>query len=679
MKTMMNMKLKQTKILLVLFGAILISACKQDPYPSTGEISGVQKEEAKQVEPPLSMAVEDVIEFKEGRYKEYKIRATVKDPGLPIVSIDNLPKGIEFDDKNQIIKWTPSYFDGNDPTDPTIKSRIYPVTIWLRSSLDDVRAIRKTVSLVVYDSPQIIDINTASNNSVDEGKKFSNTFTIANADYPKGPFKIITTGFPANTDLIKVDENTYRLEFTPDYYHVNRKTDGASIVYHGKIIVANPANQSNSKDLDITVNDKRLEPKLVTPPNLTQGLDVSFQIVGYDLNKEMSPAVTMTTARPQFGSFSFQEVKNEENNSTVLNVFWTDIPPSHNGEEFTLTFKSCVLGNWNTNDNCKEASTKIKILVKDRRPPVIARKDWAAGELVYLNFGETVTKAIQVRDAEDPALKPKVEIFPESIRKYVSWSGDSLKLNFTEAGVYQFNIKATSDYSVSTSESFLLEVFPKDRNKTLFFADSTRDPEVLFYKKSFKNVDIMNPSIQDVDLRSMSGRETLVLGTSTLMDPDISPIILKAIDKIKNIVVASPLIDQLPVKFLDKLRVDYGLMTIGRYSQLPNLPPLENMQFAKTSQFADSLNAVFLKRNSSTESRDPMIFNGGLYEPNKNCKGVLGLSLNGTNPYVIGAVCTRENGGRIAILGTEWADLAVGVGDEQIPLQWFNTMIKGKF
>ncbi|MBC7538380.1 MAG: hypothetical protein H7281_06140 [Bacteriovorax sp.] len=667
------------KNLLLLLLATSLFSCKQNPYPAVGNLNVEQRQEQRKVEPPLAISVDDLIDYQEGRYREYPIRVSVKDPGTPIVSIDNLPAGAEFDAKTFILKWRPSFFDGNDPVDPTIKSRIYPITIWLRNSADPIRALRRTINLVVNDSPQGIDVVPNRVTSVDEGQKFSNTFTIANADFPKGPYRIITTGMPPNTDLIKVDENTYKLEFTPDYYHVNRRTEGSSKVYKGKIIVANPANQMVTKDLDITVNDKRLEAKLVTPPNLTQGLDVSFQVVGYDLNKEMAPVVTMSSAKPAFGKFVFSEIKNEESNSTVLNISWTDIPPVHNGEEFTLTFKSCVLGNWSSIDNCKESKTIVKILVHDRKSPTIARTDWPAGEMIYLSFAETVTKKIVVKDAEDPTLKPKVEIFPEEIRKYVTWNGDKLSMNFTEPGVFQFNVKATSDYSVSSAESFLIEVFPKDRNKTLFFADSTRDPEVIFYKTTFKNVDIMNPAIQDINVRNLSGRETLVIGTSSLMDVDVQPMILKAIDKIKNIVVASPLIDQLPDKFLAKLRNDYGLITIGRYSQLPNLPPLETMQFAKTSQFANPLNPIFLKRISSSESHDPMLFNGGLYEPNKICKGVLGLSLDGTNPYVIGVVCNRENGGRISLLGTEWADLKVGAGDEQIPVQWFNTMIKDKF
>lgn len=665
--------------ILLLLLAASITSCKQNPYPESGEISVTQRQEQRPVEPPLAISVEDVIEYTEGRYREYKIRVSVKDPGRPLVSIDNLPAGTEYDQENSVLKWRPGFFDGNDATDPAIKSRIYPITIWLRNSADPIRALRRTINLVVHDAPQAIEVSTSGDDTIDEGQKFNNTFTIANADYPKGPYRIVTSGFPANTELVKVNENTYKLEFTPDYYHVNRRVDGARKIYRGKIIVANPANHTVSKDLDITIDDKRLESKLVTPSNLTQGLDVSFQVVGYDLNKEMAPIVSMTSNRPAFGKFSFQEVKNEESSSTVLNIFWTDIPPVHNGEEFTLTFKSCVLGIRNTNDNCKEASTKVKILIRDRKAPQIARVDWPAGEMIYLSHAGTVTRKIQVRDSEDSNLKPKVEIFPENIRKFVSWSGDTLRMNFTESGVFQFNLKATSDYNVSSMESFLIEVFPKERNKTLFFADSTRDPEVIFYKSSFKNVDIMNPAIQEVNIRNLSGRETLVIGTSTLMDLDMQPVVMNAIDKIKNIVVASPLIDQLPEKFLEKLRNDYGLITIGRYSQLPNLPPLQKMQFAKTSQFENSQNPVFLKRSASSESHDPMLFNGGLYESNKICKGVLGLSLNGTNPYVVGVVCNRENGGRISLLGTEWADLLVSKADEQVPFQWFNTMINGQF
>lgn len=665
--------------LLVLSLLIGFGACKQNPYPENGEIRQTERQEQKPVEPPLAMSVEDVIEYKEGRYREYKIRVSVKDGGMPVVNIENLPAGVEFDTTDFLLKWRPNFFDGNDPADPTIKSRIYPITIWLRDSNDPVRALKKVVNLVVYDVPQVIEVKTASTTSVEEGKKFSNTFTIANVDFPVGPFKVVTSGMPANTQIIKVNETTFRVEFTPDYYHVNRRTDGSIKTYQGKIIVTNPANHTVSQDLNITVNDKRLEAKIVAPDTLIQGLDVSFQVVGYDLNKEMSPQVTMLSGRPAFGKFSFSEVKNEESSSTVLNVTWADIPPAYNGQEFALTFRSCVQGTSSSINNCKDGVTKVKILVKERKAPTIARTDWPTGEVVYLNHSETITKKIVIRDGEDTNLKTKVEIFPEEMRKYVSWSNDVLKMNFTAPGIFQFNVKATSDYSASSAESFLVEVFPKDRNKTIFLADSTRDPEAIFYKTSFKNVDIMNPLIQDVNIRNVSGRDTLVIGTSILLDKEASATILKAIDNIKNVVIATPLVENLPEKFLDQLRNKYDLVTIGRYSQLPNLPELSKMMVAKTKQFRTPNAPVYLKLNSSIESRDPMLFNGGLYDPDKICKGILGLSIDGTNPYVLGVVCNRDNGGRITLLGTEWSDLKVGAGDEGIPFDWFNTMLNGKF
>ena len=672
--------MKNLKVKFALFFIVMsFISCKQDPYPEVGQVSVTQTQEQSPVDPPLSIAIEDVIELREGIYREYPVRVSVKEPGVAEVSFDGLPQGAEYDPELKILKWRPSFFDGNEPGDPSIRSRIYPITIWLRSSLDPIRALKKTVNLIVFDSPQTIEILTENKKNANEGEKYSNIFKVKNADYPTGPFSIVISGFPVGTELIKIDENTFKVEFTPDYYHVSAKGGNSTKVYNTKIIVSNPANHTMSKDLVINVKDVRLSSKIVAPEELTQGLDVSFQVVSYDLNREISPELSISSSIPRFGNLTFKKVPNVDNNSTVLNVSWTDIPPIYNGEKFSFTFKSCVWGSGGYSTNCTNSKTTVNIVLRERKAPYIDRSLWPVGVISYLNFSENLTRDLKVIDAENTSLKPKVEIFPIEIRKFVSWKNNLLSLSFSEPGIFQFNVIATSDYNVSTSESFLIEVFPKDRNKILFFADSTRDPEVIFYKKTFKNVDIMNPAIQDVNLRNLSGRDTLVIGTSSLIDADLQPTIMNAIDKIKNVVVASPLINQLPEKFLEKMRMDYGLVTIGRYSQLPNLPPLEKMQFAKTSQFSNSAKPVFLKQTASSESSDPMLFNGGLYETQKICKGVLGLALDGINPYVIGVVCTRENGGRISLLGTEWADLAVTPNDEQIPVLWFNTMINGNF
>lgn len=676
---MISTRTRKLLPLCLLISLLGLASCKQDPYPETGEIRETPTL-TKPTLPDLAMSVDDVIEFVEGRKKDYIVRATVKDPGEAIVSVDNLPPGATFDPKTMVLSWTPGFFDGNDGEDPSIKSQIYPIKFWLRSSIDNVRALKKTVNLVVYDVQRPIDIVPAHSKSVDEGQTYSNTIRIDNADFPTGPFKVVLDSMPPNMELKKVDENTYKIEFTPDYFHVNRKKS-SSVDYKGKIIVSNPANHIQSKDLNISVKDVRLDSKLVAPEVLTQGLDVSFQVVAYDLNKEVSPKLTLESSRPPFGHFEVSTIENEENSSTILNVLWKDIPPARNAETYRLNFKACVLdSSWSpAYKNCSTGGTSVTIAVKDRKAPGIDRTAWPTGELIYLGFNQRLEKQVIVTDLEDRSLTPKVEIFPEEMREYVRFSGNKLVAQFNNPGVFQFNLIATSEYNMSSSQSFMVEVFPENRNKTLLFADSTRDPEVVFYKSTFKNMDVMNPAIQEVNLRNISDRDTLVLTTSTLLDETVSAEVLNAIEKIKNVVVATPLIEKLPKKFLDLMVDKYDFAPLGRYSELPNLPDLSEMSFVANSRFSVPKGKIGLKGKASGESSDPMIFNGGLHDSEKNCKGVLGLSQGGVLPYVLGVSCTRDNGGRISVLGTEWADLSFGEEDSNIPVKWFETLLNGNF
>lgn len=668
-----------------------VSSCKQNPYPSAGNSEDStrtpqddDRPEDRNPKPPLSLSVDSSIKFQEGRQLQYQIRAEVQSPGKPIMWIEDLPNGATFDDKEKVLTWKPSFFDGNDPKDPSIKVRTYKVKVFLRSSLLPKDQISEDVLLEVYDTPRAVKIIGSDYGTVSEGSTLKYKFKIENEDYPVGPFKVLTSGMPANTKVTQLSDTEYQLEYSPDYYEVNLKKDGSRVEYQGKIYVNNPANHVGEKEVEIRIDDTRLGVNLQTPntpqtPVLEQGLDASFQIAAYDLNKEVTPEIELTSNRPNFGHFKMDLVENEDSSSSVLNVKWMDIPPEHNGETISIGFKACVLKYSSTYSNCTTNSIKVKIVVKDRKSPIINRNNWPVGELIYLGFKENFTRNIYVTDGEDPRIQPRVEVYPVEMRKSVSWSNNRLSMKFDKAGTHQFSLKAISDYKTSTSQSFIVEVFPEDRSKTLFFADSTRDPEVKFYQKHLKDVSLMNPMIQDINTRNISDRETLVLGTSILYDKAASSQILKAMSKIKNIVIASPLIDNMPDKFLDELRNDYNMDFIGRYNDLPRTPDITKTYFAYTSQFNTPKNRVGLKLNASSESHNPLIFNGGLDEPNKKCKGVLGLTDNGNNPLVIGVVCTRNNGGKITLLGTEWADLKVHQDDMNIPSSWFNTMLKGSF
>ncbi len=679
------MKALQILLLLPLLG--LTVGCDQDPYPTDQEIRVVQRQDPVEPLPPVAIEPIEDIKFREGLQSSFKIRVAVEEPGEPIVWVEGLPEGATFDEVNHTITWMPDYFAANDPNNATVDSRTYPVTIYLNSTVLDTAGTSRTVKLIVDDTPRPITLDTRSvTPSVNENETFEKIVRFKNDDFPDGPFKLTTKDLPSGLKVEEVDGTTFRLKFTPDYFHVNRRQAGRSYVrYEGKLVATNPRNNTKSFDYRIQVDDVRQGVKLVAPEEIEQGLDAGFQVAAYDLNREIAPNMTLSVNRPNFGDFKTQIKKNPATFSSVLSILWKDIPPRYNNTVQEISYEACVLDNRGRESACETQKTKIKIFLKDRKPPVIDRKKWPVGELVYLGFNKTLEREIPITDAEDSKLEPKVEIFPEEMREYVSyqkggWNGNKLVMKFNKAGTFQFNVKATSDYNVSSTESFIVEVFPENRNKTLIFADSTRDKEVTFYKERFKQkMDLMNPAIQTVDKRNLSGRDTIILTTSTLLDPSNKKEIFAAVEEVDHVVIASALYQKLPEEFLTRLEEDYDLRAIGRYSELPNLPPLSEMRFQTTGQFQTPKGAVKLKGTTTSESADPIIFNGGLDEPDKICKGVLGLTDTGNNPLRIGVNCKRKNGGKLSILGTEWADLDAGADDEGIAESWFNTLLNAQF
>jgi len=670
---------------LLLLAIVTLGACDQEPYPENVATNLVDEIRDPQINipKPHALAVDSVIEYTEGRQTNYKLVASVDAPGKPILIAENLPPGAKFNTETFELTWKPDYFAANDINKPTVKVRDYGITFELSSTVESDRDKRRfDVILRVKDNPRGVRVERDKKTTVNEGDFLRSTITIKDNDFPDGPFNLEIKDVPADVEIIKDTETSYRIIYAPSHDIVSFTRDKKTVKqFKGILTVTNPRGGRTKLETPIIVRDKRLDP-IVTPPNrVTQSLDVSLQVFAKDENSEIPPEISMTSDNPSFGDFSTELVEDPKTNSSVLAVNWSNIPPSKNGKKYTLEFETCVFSKVNVKSRCVYSSTEVTIKLRDRKPPKIDRSNWKVGELVYLGFDRSFYRSIDVTDREDSDLTPKVEVFPKKMRKFVRWTvGGSLKVGpFKKAGTFQFSLVATSDYNVSSAESFIVEVFPEDRKKVLFFADSTRDPEALFYKSEF-DAQMMNPAIQVVSKRNISNRETLIITTSTLLDKSNQSVIMDAIETIPNVVVASPLIENLPVKFLKDLRDNYDLDVIGRYSQVAANVPLNSMFFEKTSQFQDTVNPVGLMGLASSESKDPVIFNGGLYDPNKNCKSVLGITPDGNNPLVVGVVCDRlRKKGRVTLMGTEWADLKVSADDKGIPSSWFKTMIKGSF
>jgi len=669
-----------------IFALVILSifiSCEQNPYPD-GDLRKTPRAPREVVPPALSMVLPDVLELEEGRERILSINVSVPAPGKPDVRVDHLPAGATFDPTTLKISWKPGYFDGNNPADVTIKSRIYPVDVWLRSTEDETEAIKKTVNFIVYDSPRNLDINGATSISGNEGDEFSYSFKVENLDYPNGPFSINTLGMPTNTIIEKISDTEFKLKFKVDHHHVkineysNCSTSYQNCInYAGKIFVFNPANHKSEKEVEVKIIDKRLGTKIVVPEQTEQGLDISFQVSGYDLNGEVAPKIEMISNEPIYGDFETEIFKDEENNASVLNVYWKDIPPIYNQSEHFFTFKSCVLDSRKSYRDCTEATTKVKIVVKERKPPTFDRSNWSAGVIHYLKHEESQTTYIPIRDGDSRKLVHKVDVMPKEMNKYVKWSGSDLKVKFDKPGIHQFTLVATSEYNMSSAESFVVEVFEETRAKTLYFTDSSRDKEVKFYRDTLKNVELMNPALQILNERNLSGRDTLIVGTGILQDLNMQNSIERAMDKIDNIVVASPLVENMPAKFLEEFKTKNKVAIIGRYSELPDTPDLKDMEFVFRRDFKTPNDIVKLMLSATVESVDPVLFSTGV--DTNNCADVLEISdAKKLTRYKIGVICQRGVRGRLAVLGTEFADLKTSVNDSTIPSDWFRTMLTTK-
>ena len=153
--------------------------------------------------------------------------------------------------------------------------------------------------------------------------------------------------------------------------------------------------------------------------------------------------------------------------------------------------------------------------------------------------------------------------------------------------------------------------------------------------------------------RNISGRETLIIGTSILKDNTIHAKMLEGIRQIKNIIIASPLVEDLPELLLKEIREYFGVSIRGRYTSLV-LPALEKMEFVTRWDFTTPSQKIRLRGKASNESFNPVLFSTGV--DTRNCVPVMEIADAPRNfREEIGIICDRKNGGRLTLLGTEWA------------------------
>lgn len=683
------MKKMTTSFLLLCF-LLFAVGCENEPYPEDGNLRTEPRQDRTppDIALPIVLPNDGFLELYEGKQNVVRIKVAVPSPGTPIVEVEDLPSGAVFDKDELTITWKPSFTDGNDPKDHTVKVRKYfsKVRLFTTEPGRTTEKEQKTIVWTVHDVPRSFEIEAKDKRHIKEGETLTYKFEIKSDDYPQGPFNVYSSDIPANAKIVRLNETQFQIEYTPDFHHVKLNGNAQSCLvsrykkncynYIGKLTAVNPAGHKTEKEIKIEVEDERQEVELSTPNDMDNGLDISFSVSAIDPNGEIAPEISMDSLIPEYGDFETSLEKDEENNFSVLHVKWTDIPPSYNGKTQNFNFRSCVLSVSSTTGECKQDSFAVSIKVKERKAPIFERNEWKIGEIKYLKYDDKFYTHVRVRDGDSFQKVTNVKVLPESMRKYIIFEGGSLEIRgIKEPGLHQFTLSATSEYNVTSAESFVFEVFDKKRARTIYFTDSTRDSEVTFFRDTMRDVELMNPVLQPLNKRNLSGRETLIVGTGILIDTERKSDIEQAMEAIPNVVVASPLIENMPDSFLNQLQSKFRISLRGRYSEISDAPELGTLHLRPRHDLPASKEKISLSMKTTEESLDPMIFTVG--SDRVNCQDTIDLT-GGTADeeiFKLGVICDRPNGGRFAILGTEFADMKTAEGDEQIPAQWLRKML----
>jgi hypothetical protein len=84
-------------------------------------------------------------------------------------------------------------------------------------------------------------------------------------------------------------------------------------------------------------------------------------------------------------------------------------------------------------------------------------------------------------------------------------------------------------------------------------------------------------------------------------------------------------------------------------------------------------NGSLLSGSTTSESSNPGFLSATVAS---DCKRLFSLFRPGSVPseLLMGVSCERENGGRLIVLGFDWADIRVTETERDLPSQWFQRM-----
>jgi hypothetical protein len=655
--------------------ALLVGACKQNPFSQDGKMTQREPAKAEPVFPPLVLDLPKSADALEGQKFEVAVKASVPKPGQPLLTWKGLPPGAVFNPETMKLTWAPDYQAANDPENPNTALKKYVVDFELTSTENPVVVQRESMLIVVQDVPRELKINLPAvpvPQNLQEGVPFEQIIEVSSEDFPNTAFDLQIKNLPLNVvktrDLTQA--NRFKLSFVPSFRDVLiAETRSSTMLFKDVMMEVNifgPRGISVTAPLLWRIADVRAPAVVIVPTRLTTGTSITFSVSAEDPNGETVPSLSIFP-KPKFGLAELRTVTHNPGNpmrgvnpSTVADFRWAQIPPEKIGTKETVTFRACVNRDLFGKNLCSEHKVEVSFEVENHLPPVIDRSQLPLGAVEFVRLNQKLEKMVWAVDGEGASTPPSLKVVGSD---EVTLTGRTLTMQFKKAGIKQFSLVATSVYGVQRMETFLVDVVPGNWGNVLVFGDGPRVPEVQAASKFFEYVQIVNPVLQLGDPRLLVLRDASYLTTSAFSEPTFLSEMEKAAASLPSVIVSTPEIGKLE----GALKEELAALSVKVGTPVADLTGY-TLELVDTTYFNTPTEAIsFAAGKKPVEVQ----FTG----MGSSCKNTLVLKKAGAQDIPVAVVCQRKSGGKFVAAGFEFGDIQTALTDQGIVKRWLTDLV----
>jgi hypothetical protein len=662
------------KILPALLFTSLVG-CNSNPFPD-GATSATPNVDRYQVRPALGIDAPDFMRFDEGKLAEYRINVKVP-AGNPVVILEDIPAGVSFDTTKGALVWTPSFEQANDPSDYTVKTREYPISLTLRSDVDPVTVIRKTILLQVHDTPRAITVaGLDASYSMKEGEANTlTTITVTADDFAAKDVRAELKDSSLGMKLVRrgsAAEWVLKAEYGIEQLRVGAecRSSGSCVSTLGNtLILTAPDGRQQTQNFTINLQDQRQILRSSLPSELVVKGDMTHAFTLVDGNKEIAPVARLVTA-PDVGLFQVRLV-GTAGYEAQYEISWSQIPVEAVGVTYPVVLETCsaAYSSVLNTTRCSRQTVQLKVEERAVAMPTIARGDWSQETIKYLQVGKPLSQTVTVSAGRAELRVLSATAASSDARDVVTFAAGRLTVTSENLGLKTVNVTVVNSVGGVANAVFLYEVMPANWGENIILASASSAPEFASIEALWGKSTRAYHAGHNLNARALVFRKTVTAGTHSMLLPDVGTDLSFFAANMKQILITTPLLENLPADIVAELRTK-GLRLGGRSSKIPNFS-LKDFELEVARDLGIPTQLTTLAGTSTAESAYPYLIS--LSPTNSVCKALFSIIKAGpvTEQYVVGASCPLSNGRKIVILGFEWADLKLAEADAALLAQWF--------